>query len=196
MFNIEKFRTEINNNGVLKSNKFIVNFNLPKSLKDSQFKTETISLRCDNVQWPGLSWATLESPPRAGYGATEIIPYAPIFEDVAMNFIVDKNSTVHKFFFEWMNKIVDIRSEGQKRYKDGAFLVGYKDDYSAEINIKVYRDTGTSEEGDLVMEGTLYRAFPRTLQSFDLNWASNDELLKLAIQFTYTDYYVKYYNQN
>lgn len=191
MFNINKFSTEINNNGVLKSNRFIVDFGLPKALESNYNNTEVISLRCDNVQWPGVSWATLESPPRAGYGATEIIPYAPIFEDISMNFIVDKNSYVHKFFFDWMNKIVNLRSEGQSRYRDGAFLVGYKNDYSSKINIKVHKEDSTGD-GDWAMMGTLYRAFPRAMQSFDLNWASNDDMIKLNIQFTYTDYYVEY----
>ena len=193
MFNINKFSSEINNNGTLKSNRFIVDFSLPVALRNGNYKTETISMRCDNVQWPGVSFATLESPPRAGYGATEVIPYAPIFEDVSMNFIVDRNSYVHKFFFNWMNKIVNLQSEGQTRYKEGAFLVGYKNDYCSTINIKVYRETGTNQ-ADLAMNGILYRAFPRAMQSFDLNWASNDDLIKLNIQFTYTDHFVEYSN--
>lgn len=189
MFDINKFSTEINNFGVLKSNRFIVDFPAPKTIQASS--TDSISLRCENVQWPGASFATLESPPRAGYGATEVIPYAPIFEDVTMSFIVDRNSFVHKFFFLWMNSVVNMRSEGQSRYKDGAFLVGFKDDYCTDINIKLYKETGTSDD-DWAMKATLYRAFPRTMQSFDLNWASNDDLVKLNIQFTYTDHYIKY----
>jgi hypothetical protein len=189
MFTIDQFRSEINTGGVLKTNKFMVEIPVPASLRP--YTTDKISLRCEAVQWPGVSFATLDTPPRAGYGATEVIPYAPIFEDVTLNFIVDRNSETHKFFFNWINKIVNLQSEGQTKFKNGAFEVGYKDDYKSDIQIHVYNDIGTGEVNS-PMTATLYRAFPRALPGFDLNWANNDEVMKLNVQFTYTDYFIKY----
>ena len=191
MLNIKDFRSEINNNGVLKPNRFLVNFNPPASLANRS--TKEIQLRCEAVQWPGVSFSTMDAPPRAGYGASEVIPIAPIFEDITLTFIVDKNSDTHKFFFDWVNTVINLRSEGQSRFREGAFEVGYKDNYSTKINISVYNETGTSNEnGDSPMMATLYRAYPRALPGFELNWASNDEILKLNVQFTYTDYFIEY----
>lgn len=187
MFTIDKFRAEINNNGVMKTNRFLVSFEAPQSMRP--YNTDKLTLRCESVQWPGVSFATLDTPPRAGYGATELIPYAPIFEDVTLNFLVDKKSDTHKFFFNWMNKIVNLRSEGQTKLKDGAYEVGYKDSYKTDIHISVYNE---SQGNTIPMEATLYRAFPRALPGFDLNWANNDEVMKLNVQFTYTDYYIDY----
>lgn len=194
-FEISKFRSEINTGGVLKTNRFVVEF--PALTGVSK---EMVSLRCESVQWPGVSFMTMDTPPRAGYGATELIPYAPIFEDVTLSFIVDKNSKVHKFFYEWMNKIVNLQSEGQTNLKgDGgekkpAYEVGYKKDYSAEIHITMFRDTGVSkEENHAAMTAKLYGAFPKALPAFELNWGSENEVLRLNVQFAYTDYYIKYY---
>lgn len=187
--NIENFRSEINKNGVLKTNKFLVKINPPNSLKGRD--TRPIELRCDNIQWPGVSFATLDTPPRAGYGATEVIPYAPIFEDITMTFIVDKNSETHRFFYNWMNTVINMKSIGQSLLQKGAYEVGYKDAYSTDININVYDDQGV-EDKNKVMMATLYRAFPRTMPSFDLSWANNDEIMKLNVQFTYTDYFITY----
>lgn len=188
MFEISKFRSEIDTGGVLKTNRFMVYFNAPSIITDKN--TDPLSLRCEAVQWPGVSFSTMDAPPRAGYGASEVIPIAPIFEDVTLNFIVDKSSNTHKFFFNWINSVVNLESRGQSRFKEGAYEVGYKDSYCTDINIDVYRETG---ENNKAMTATLYRAFPRALPGFDLNWANNDEILKLNVQFTYTDYFIKYY---
>jgi hypothetical protein len=192
-FEISKFRTEIDTGGVLRTNRFIVQF-------PNAGNTENmLSLRCESVQWPGVSFMTMDTPPRAGYGATELIPYAPIFEDVTLSFIVDKNSKTHKFFFDWMNRIVNLQSEGQTNLKGAgakkpAYEVGYKKDYSTDINITMYRETGTTEGNDRVMTATLYGAFPKALPSFELNWGSENEVLRLNVQFAYTDYFIQYHS--
>ena len=200
-FEISKFRSEIDTGGVLRTNKFIVEFVPPASIGGAnRGKQDMLSLRCDSVQWPGVSFMTLDTPPRAGYGATELIPYAPIFEDVTLNFIVDKNSSTHKFFFDWMNSIVNLKSLGQTRLsarngEPSAFEVGYKNNYSTDINITMYRETGISKsDNHAAMTATLYRAFPKALPSFELNWGSENEVLRLNVQFAYTDFYIQYHS--
>ena len=191
MRNIKDFRSEINNNGVLKTNRFFVTFKAPNSIGGAKTKTDLISLRCEAVQWPGVSFTSMDTPPRVGYGASEVIPVAPIFQDVNLTFLVDKNSNLHRFFFNWTNSIINLESRGQSNYggRTGrpAYEVGYKNDYVTDINIDVYR-----ENGETAMTATLFRAFPRSLPSFDLNWANNDEALKISVEFTYTDYFIDY----
>lgn len=187
MLNINDFRSEINNGGVLKTNRFMVNFSAPPIL--GKVNTQPFLLRCESVQWPGVTFTTMDAPPRAGYGAGEVIPFAPIFQDVNLTFVVDKNSNLHEFFFGWTNSIINLKSIGQKNYGGGAYQVGYKNDYCTDINIDVYR-----ENGDVSMTANLFRAFPRSMPSFDLNWGSNDEALKINIEFTYTDYFIDYHH--
>jgi hypothetical protein len=186
---IKNFREEVIQNGFLKTNRFLVEFQPPNTLKGRS--TNAVSLRCDSIQWPGVSFATMDTPPRAGYGATELIPYAPIFDDITMNFIVDQNSNLHQFFWDWTNSIINLDSKGQTRLKQNAFTVGYKNEYKTDIDIKVFRDTGVDKDS-LAMKATLYRAFPRMMPSFDLNWVTTDEPLKISVQFSYTDFYIEY----
>lgn len=187
MLNIKEFRSEIGTGGVLRTNRFMVSFASPRSLGSNR-STKNISLRCETVQWPGVSFSTMDAPSRFGYGASEVIPFAPIFQDVQCTFIVDKNSNLHKYFFDWMNAVMNLESRGQSNYGGGAYELGYKKDYTTDINIDVYRETG-----DVAMTATLFKAFPRSLPSFDLNWASNDEALKLNVEFTYTDFFIDYH---
>ena len=198
-FEISKFRTEIDTRGILKTNRFLVKFGVPESLggPSGQYgsKSEMLSLRCDSVQWPGVSFMTMDTPPRAGYGATELIPYAPIFEDITLNFVVDKKSETHKFFFNWMNSIVNLQSQGQSRLSvsrgPSAFEVGYKNKYSTDIEITMYRETGVGDD-HAVMTAKLYRAFPKALPSFELNWGSENEALRMNVPFAYSDYFITY----
>jgi hypothetical protein len=199
--NIKEFRSEINSNGILLPTKFLVEFSPPPSLKKLYPAIQNqLSLRCEQIWWPGVSFSTMDSPPRLGYGASETIPFTPIFEDISMNFIVDEHANIHKFFFDWMNSIVNLESRGQSLYKGSqskkpAFEVGYKNEYVTDIHISVYRENGTSQEFS-PMKITLYRAFPRILNGYQLDWAGGDQLLKLSAIFTYTDYFVDYQQHN
>jgi hypothetical protein len=99
------------------------------------------------------------------------------------------------FFFNWINTIVNLESKGQSRFKEtnskgySPYEVGYKDEYCTDIKIHMMRETGVN---DIAMSAHLYRAFPRALPGFDLNWG-NDDILKINVQFTYTDYFIDYH---
>ena len=194
-FDIKEFRSEINTNGILLPTKFIAQFNLPPKLKALYPSTKEMSLRCEQILWPGISFSTMDAPARVGYGATEVIPFTPMFEEISMSFIVDEHANIHKFFFDWMNSIINLNSKGQKNLKGGAYEVGYKNDYVCDINISIFRETGTNAASS-PMNITLYRAFPRILPGYQLDWSNGDQVLKLSAIFTYTDYYIKYPDHN
>jgi hypothetical protein len=163
---------------------------------------DRISLRCESVQMPGMSFATIDGPPRFGYGPIEAIPYGTIFDDVSCSFIVDARGDIHRFFYRWVNTIVNFHSRGQSQIKDAkgvvskmrTFEVGYKDQFCTDIQITVYDgvEGGPSTGGNRIMTATLYRAFPKLLPSFDLNWGTNDDIVRLTIPFAYTDFEVEY----
>lgn len=225
--------TEIQNAGVLRTNRYFVSFAPPKYLVDkisssnldkvgSSMPLDRITLRCESAQIPGMSLATIDGPPRPGYGPIEAIPYGTIFDDITLSFIVDSRSDIHKFFYEWMNCIVNFHSKGQSKLKDASgpvggmktYEVGYKDDFCTDLIITVY-DTfddvaagaapterpanavqatpSTAAISNKIMTAKAYRAFPKLLPSFDLSWGSNDEFVRLQIPFTYTDFDVEYH---
>lgn len=218
MFKIGDFMSEIGSSGVLRTNRFLVSFTAPYYLRQAGRRTsagfldkdgsggsnlERMSLRCESVQMPGMSFATIDGPPRPGYGPIESIPYNTIFDDITLTFVVDARSDVHRFFYKWMNSVVNFTSKGQSKLKDAigpvsgmkTYEVGYKDNYVTDLTIDVYDAAGRNGTSVKVMSAKVYRAFPKVLPTFDLAWGSNDDVVKLSIPFTYTDFDVQYFNQ-
>lgn len=199
MFKIDNFRQEIANNGVMRNNRYVITFTPPKVL--SSTRTEDLSLRCTNVQIPGVTFATIDGPPRIGYGPIESNPYGVIFDDITLTFLLDANAKLHRFFYDWSNYIVNYQSKGQTALKDrGAggmrpFEVGYKDDYAVDMVITMYNGHTGSIVSDQqpIVDYIAYRAFPKTLPQYEMGWDNTNDVIKLPISFAYTDFSVQYY---
>lgn len=210
MFNMKNFKGEIFSTGILPTNKYLVTFAPPKSMGNryevrdlasafvgsNNVQMDRISLRCDSVQLPGMALGTVTGL-RYGYGAMEEIPYSAIFDKITLSWIVDKESDIHRFFYKWMNTIVNFHSAGQTGMLSGnnrgtvknmhTYEVGYMDSYTTDIEVFVY-----GQDNKKVMSAKAYRAYPTQLPNIDLNWSTNDEFMKLSIPFAYTDFEVTY----
>ena len=208
MFNIKDFTSSINTKGVLKNNKYIATI----TLNDGHYLSSTgqsddgdyrlFSIRCDSVQLPGVSLASADGPPRLGYGPIEKHPYNANFEDIALTFMVDANSQIHKLLYNWVNVIVNFQSRGGQELRgssgpmrSAAYEVGYRDKYAALLQIDVYRDVGSGDEYQKTMTYKAFNAFPMAFPSAGLNWNEGD-ILKLSIPFAYTDFSVEYKTYN
>jgi hypothetical protein len=211
---IKNFRATINNEGILKSNKYLAKFFFPldhylrgraDGINLALF--ERLSLRCDSVSLPGVNFSTIEGSPRLGYGPMVRIPYGINVDDMTMTFIVDSNSTVHKLFYEWSNVIVNYQSKGTTNLRSAsgvrntahkAYEVGYLDKYKIQIEIDVYK-TGAAttiigEEPTIpaAMKVKVYDAIPLSFPQISMNWEDHQPI-KLTIPFTYTDFSIDYY---
>jgi len=214
--------SEINTGGVLRTNRYHVTFAAPVYLRDDALTSalndnststplDRISLRCESVQLPGVTMATIDgAPPRMGYGAAESMPYGTVFDDITLSFIVDAKSEVHRFFYKWVNTIVNFHSQGQSKLRESlgpvrgmkTYEVGYKKNFTTDLTITVYDGVNTRTvengqnvylvQGKRVMEVKVYNAFPKLLPSLDMSWGSNDEIVRLQIPFSYTDFEVQY----
>jgi hypothetical protein len=192
MFNIEKFNSEISTKGVMRSNRFLASITIPKYLKNDPglAKADQITIRCEQAQLPGMAFATADNVGiRLGYGPMEGVPYGVTFDDVNLVFILDAEGKVYEFFYKWVNSIVGFESLGQTKQ---SYEVGYKDYYNADITIDVYDTTQDPESGKKVLSVTMFRAYPKFLPSIDLNWGSESEIIRLPIQFNYTDFKITY----
>lgn len=198
MFKLNDFMASISTKGVLKSTRYLVSFTPPASLrgKNDLPGSDLITIRCDSVQFPGMSFASIDGPPRHGYGPNEATPYSTVFDDITLSFIVDAGSEIHKFFYTWMNTVVNFHGAGGYRLKEArgpvagmtSYEVGYKDNFCVDMSIAVY-----DAADDKVMEAKVYRAFPKLLPSLDFSWGAQDEIIKLTIPFSYVDFDVNYF---
>ena len=227
MFSINEFKSNIDKKGVLQNNRFIVDFGLPEYLKLNRGyeDLDLISLRCEAASIPGVSITTIDMP-RIGFGPLEYQPHNFTQDDIVLTFLVDAHGTVPKLFYDWLNTIVNFQvSRGhnglnrvvalngiEKPYRSGAYEVGFKDDYSVDLNITVYdtaartqtfsvqvgefegSDTArTLEYGTRVMKMTAFKAYPKGMSSIDMAWVNDSELMRLQIPFAYTDFNIEYF---
>jgi hypothetical protein len=213
MFNISGFRSSIEKNGVLRTNRFIVFFNLPtglqKQIGEYGFEDGLISLRCETAQLPGLNLATIDQP-RIGWGPTEGVPHNLAYSEITLTFLMDAQSKIHRLFYDWLNTIVNFQgSRGQSSLdrswdvgsnKAYAYEVGYKDNYTTDVLVSVYDNYSTGDEGgnaaeygnNPVMNVRMFKAYPKALPNIDLSWGANDELIRLSIPFGFSDFTVDY----
>jgi hypothetical protein len=212
MRNIRDFTSSINNRGVLKNNKYIATIALGpdhylsrRTAGNTNSDVELFSIRCDSVQLPGVSIASADGPPRLGYGPIQKHPYNVNFEDISLTFIVDANSRIHRLLYDWVNCIVNIKGFGGNTLRGNtnniagknwaAYEVGYKQNFSATLEVAVYKDSGVDGNHEKTMTVTAYNAFPMAFPAVGLNWNEGD-ILRLNVPFSYTDYKIDYPGNN
>lgn len=213
MFSIKDFRSHINEHGVARNNRYIVNFSLPQAVKawlnadNTKIDGSALSLRAESIQLPGYSYLPFETPGRIGYGPSEVVPYAPLFDDITITFMPDASMHVHKILWAWHNYIINTRNQGQSKYgsydtsigqvfpaRQAAYELTYKNQYAQDIEIHVYDELGAEPGTDNGRRMTvrLYKAWPRVLPQVDMSWASEGEFIRLAVPFNYADFDIIY----
>lgn len=198
----------------MRNNRFIVDIPLPEYLRDNrtQYGVEDalLSLRCESVQLPGMNLITVDMP-RIGIGPVESMVHNLTYGDITTTFLVDANSKIHRIFYDWMNTIINFQgSQGQstldREYtlgslKSYAYEVGFKDSYRTDLVINVYDNYGTAAEepsnaestvANPVMRVRMFNCFPKAVPNIDLSWGVNDELVRLSIPWSFTDFDVAY----
>jgi hypothetical protein len=198
-FNIGRFRAEVSGaDSVLPTHSFLVVFApMPWAIQKFPIAAgnldSILTMRCDNVVLPSINLLQEQNIRRYGFGPVENVPYGVNVGDFTLQFIVDKNAFVVQFFEEWLNKIVNrdsfgganmnnVRPGGRKPYE-----IAYKDTYAcSSINVFVYDRSQNN-----VMEYNIYDAFPTGIQSMNMSWSEENELMKLNITFSFTDVRIK-----
>lgn len=176
------FLGEFRNRSFSRTNLFEVTIRPPLIMTGDRID-QVIHLYADSVTIPGLNFATSETR-RYGYGPIEKKPYAPIFNDITISFLVDGTGNIYKYFYKWMNRIVAsdqyINGNSASNNGLGAFEVEYKDDYKSQIGISTF-----DEAGNGVLTSQLVDAIPITLSDTQLSWSENDQIMRLNMTFTY-----------
>jgi hypothetical protein len=204
-FNINSFRSEISKNDTLATHSYLVTFapfraGFPENEALTNFvinNRDTLVLRCDNVAIPAPALLQEENIRRYGYGPVEKVPYGIQFTDISITWIVDKNSELIDFIYQWMNTIVmhdaflaDIGDKSGNRRNLSSyepFEVGYKDAYSNPI-VRVYiYDRQNQKSSEIEM----YDVFPMNIQAQNLSWADENQLQKIIVNFACTNMKVK-----
>lgn len=168
MTTIDQFVAKVKG-GLQMSHNFEVEF-LTSGNSDA---ARTLTLMCDDVTVPGM---TLASNTVFTFGEPREVVYNRVFEPATFMFMVDIQNTAPKFFREWMDRIINPRNR----------LTSYYNDYAANSKVVIKH---LNAEKQPVYSVTLYEAFPKALQSYNLSNSSKD-VLRFGVTMNY-----KYWEQ-
>lgn len=189
-FNIKDFTSDIRTRGVVRTNSFLAYILPPKGLRSVYKDTKDFIIRCDSASIPSASFLNYELY-RYGFGIQESAPYSVQFEPINLSFIMDSQAEIYTFFYRWMNTIVNyntkkginvpIQSPNHKPYE-----VGYKDDYATTVRVAVF-----NEKDKNIIEITLTDAFPMSISEIQMNWAAENEIVRINVPMYYRDFTIK-----
>lgn len=199
-FNINNFKQNIDYYGYAKSNKFEVFVQTPKFLQNKTLRVNNrvVSLngignllrhRIEQVKTPSVSLMSIDAN-RFGIGPTQKMPFNAQFFDTTFSVLLDRNTDIFDFWYAWTNGIFNFNGTepngnnpfiGSNRIP--SYTVEYKDEYSTNMMIVIYDQTGRT-----VKTINLYEAFPSSIRELNLGWNDNANLLRLAISITYSNY--------
>ena len=135
----------------------------------SATESRKVSMRCESVNLPGRN---LNSTTDSNiYGPTrEVVNGVTYAEDITMTFQASSGLEERVFFEEWQALAFDERS----------WNVGYYNDYISTVDIYVL-DRQNQRRFGL----KLHEAFPKTIGATELSQVANNELIKLAVTFSF-----------
>ena len=128
-----------------------------------------ISLRCESVQLPGRNLST--GTDSNIYGPTrEVVEGVTYAEDLNMVFQASSGLDERVFFENWQ----------RQAFNEQTWNIGYYKDYVADIDIYLLDKQDQRRYGLRVTE-----AFPKTITATDLNYGTNNEIIKTSVSFSF-----------
>jgi len=188
-FNINEFKSRVLNQGVLKTNLYLVNFQQSRQFQNGlMFFTEAVNI-------PAIDLFTQQIR-RYGYGPVENVPFRPVFTPMSMTFIVEAsqqnilatvlNSVSSISSFMNYNNMSTVDSNGSLPYE-----VDYKSNYEFNLDVYVY-----NEQQDDILTYTFRNCYAKQVGGISLGWGNNDQYMKADVVFEYTDYSINAFNSN
>jgi hypothetical protein len=205
-FNVQTFQSNIDNRGLVQSNKYDITISLDNTeLSSALLKMPTnggsiymsdmckdLSYRCIAAEIPTVE-IRAASINRYGLGVVEQIPFTTTPQQLSITFLCDRIGGVYNFWTSWLNYILSMnglsttnQTKTNQLTTNGQFYtLEYKTNYSATIAIAVY-DNG----GNITNTHKYYGAFPIIARSSPIGWGTNNDLLKLNVSISFREYQI------
>ena len=128
-----------------------------------------VSMRCETILLPGRNLNTLtDGNP---YGPTrEIVDGVTYAEDITMTFQASSGLDERVFFENWQ----------ELAFNKQTWNVGYYNDYVSTVEIYLLDRQDQRRYGI-----KLWEAFPKTISGTELSHASNNEIIKTSVNFSF-----------
>ena len=153
-------------NGYALPNRFEVLIFSPSAKTDESKK---VSLRCESILLPARNLNTLTDSNI--YGPTrEIVDGVTFAEDITMTFQASSELDERVFFEEWQ----------ELAFNKKTWNIGYYNDYVNTVEIYLLDKEDKRRYGIRLVE-----AFPKTINAIDLSHATNNEIIKTSVSFSF-----------
>lgn len=184
-FNIERFRTNISDWGYISNNKYEIYLNPPPAMRTSETAynaTGLIKFRTKSFKAPGINIVAVDTA-RYGVGTTQKQPISAMYEDLALSVLLDKNSELWNFWYEWERLIFQFSPFDDGNYRFASYATEYKKNYATTMQLIVYTSTG-----DISNKFNFYDIYPVSMKDVSLDWEEQSTLASLDILMNYKEY--------
>lgn len=168
---VENMVSNILDNGIIPSNRYVAEFALPRSVQDQYPKMPNIMIRCSNVTIPGRNVSTVGY---RIYGPARQMPYEILYGgELTLTYILSRDLGERGFFEKWMSTVVS-----NENYK-----VGYYDDFVGNLAIHVLDRSDQLAYTSLVEE-----VYPKTIGDLSLANDRENEYLTQEVTLAFRKY--------
>lgn len=172
--NLKNFIAMVKTEGLMRTSRYTVSMRLPKSITNTP-NMRKILLFCNDITIPGV---TLVTNQLRIHGEVREAPNEKMFDNATMNFYVDNNMEVKKFFDSWMNSIQHPITRN----------FNYYDEYITEIKIDV-EDTKDRKRYEI----TMFECYPKNVGQIQVGY-DQKEVMKLQVSMNYKYWKSKAYD--
>jgi hypothetical protein len=171
MSSIDNLKAAISSGkGLARNNKFSVSIGKQSS---NEFSGVDGIILAETVTLPGRTIATSDF---ASNRQSLKAAYTFIDDPVSMTFLLTNDYKIKRFFDAWMTLIFDAKK----------YTIGYKADYTSSIEISQLDNKNLP-----IYTVELENAYPIVQSSYDLSNATENDITRLTVTFSYDKYNVK-----
>lgn len=171
MSSLNEFISQIASEGLMPTNRYSVEFNLPSKI--GLFPgLQRVLLHSESIVLPGINVSTTQAKT---FGEFREMPYERTFEPVQMTFLVDNAMSVKMLFDTWTNNGIQNMTTRKFNY--------YKE-YTTDMFINVF-DKNDQQRYKV----SLYECFPKNVASIqmDNNFKGEPMRVIVSMQYKYWD---------
>ena len=165
-------------NGLLTTNRYVVEIALPRILTTEYFAPtiKNMTMRCSSATLPGVDIA---SQAYRIYGPVRQMPYDILYTgQLSLTFIVSRDMSERAFLENWMSKIVN-----PTEYK-----LGFYDDYTSTMTINIL------DRSDMISyKSVVQEVYPKTIGEITVANDRENEYMTQEVTFAFYKYTSTFY---
>lgn len=167
----------ITRNGLLTTNRYVVEISPPRILAATTFNTiQNLTMRCSSASLPGFD---IGSQSYRIYGPARQMPYDVVYTgQLSLTFIVSRDMSERAFLEKWMSTVVNPTD----------YKIGWYDDYTSRMTITIL------DRGDMVSyQSMVEEVYPKTIGEITVANDRENEYMTQEVTFAFRKYTSTFY---